>query len=99
MEPFDPGEVARVAGEFRSGRTHHTSRLWALFMYGLWRDSAGHLPRMEGEQAQAAIARADERRAEHPVAHPANGHEGVAGTMAGAVFMGGPDNGPAMTKI
>ena len=47
MEPFDPGEIARVAGEFRSSRTDHTSRLWALFMYGLWRDSAGHAPHFD----------------------------------------------------
>lgn len=44
MEPFDPAEIARAAGEFRAGRTDNTSRLWALFMYGLWRDSAGHAP-------------------------------------------------------
>ncbi|HWY14242.1 MAG TPA: asparagine synthase (glutamine-hydrolyzing) [Rhizomicrobium sp.] len=56
MEPFDPVEIARVAGEFRSGRTDHTSRLWALFMYGLWRDSAGHTPRMESPCARSAAA-------------------------------------------
>jgi asparagine synthase (glutamine-hydrolysing) len=41
MEPFDAATVARVACEFRTGQKgqDRTSKLWALFMYGLWRES------------------------------------------------------------
>jgi len=42
MEPFDPTIVNRTANEFFSGRRvpDHTSRIWLLFMYGLWQESA-----------------------------------------------------------
>jgi asparagine synthase (glutamine-hydrolysing) len=44
MEPFDAATVAQMKAEFFSDspRADHASRLWALFMYGLWREmSAG----------------------------------------------------------
>ncbi|HWE07333.1 MAG TPA: asparagine synthase-related protein, partial [Rhizomicrobium sp.] len=59
MEPFDPAEIARVAHEFRTGRTHHTSRLWALFMYGLWRDSEGHAPHFDTAPGRHADVRVE----------------------------------------
>jgi asparagine synthase (glutamine-hydrolysing) len=46
MEPFDHGVIARTLGGFLADRPawDHSSRLWALFMYGLWRDSARAVP-------------------------------------------------------
>ena len=46
MEPFDRIVVAKTTGEFFSHRppADHTSRVWGLFMYGLWRDSVGGPP-------------------------------------------------------
>lgn len=61
MEPFNAAEIARVAAEFRtaSKRRDHASRLWALFMYGLWRESAGDELPMDAGRAQPAPARAE----------------------------------------
>ncbi|HEX4078391.1 MAG TPA: asparagine synthase (glutamine-hydrolyzing) [Rhizomicrobium sp.] len=43
MEPFDAAVIARTAGEFFSDRRQpdHSSKLWALFVYGLWREAQG----------------------------------------------------------
>jgi hypothetical protein len=49
--------------------------------------------------ADKIAGHADIERAGLPVAHHVNGDGSVAGTIAGTVFMGARDNGPAMTKI
>ncbi|HEY2445518.1 MAG TPA: asparagine synthase (glutamine-hydrolyzing) [Rhizomicrobium sp.] len=44
MDPFDLAAIASTEQDFRSGRRDHASRLWALFMYGLWRESENDAP-------------------------------------------------------
>jgi asparagine synthase (glutamine-hydrolysing) len=42
MAPFDGAVIAKTLTEFLSNSQHvdHTSRLWSLFVYGLWRETA-----------------------------------------------------------
>jgi hypothetical protein len=41
MAPLDSAFAATLLDEFlRQGRDHHSSRLWALLMFGMWRQSA-----------------------------------------------------------
>ena len=40
MQPFDTGVVATTGEKFFGGDSATTSRVWSLFMYGLWRESA-----------------------------------------------------------
>lgn len=41
MEPLDSAFAATILDEFlNQGRDHHSSRLWALLMFGMWRQSA-----------------------------------------------------------
>jgi asparagine synthase (glutamine-hydrolysing) len=37
MEPLNLAVVDKVLGEFLDGKTEHSSRIWALFMFGNWR--------------------------------------------------------------
>ena len=41
MEPLDGAVIREVATEFFGGRMAHDSRIWALFVYGMWRRHAG----------------------------------------------------------
>lgn len=58
MEPFDAAVVTRVAGQFFSGQTgaDHTSRLWALFIYGLWRESSRNTVEADSPPTSRRIA-------------------------------------------
>lgn len=55
MGPFAQPVIARTLGEFLSDRenSRHVSRLWALFMYGMWRESvrATAMPMREARPA------------------------------------------------
>jgi asparagine synthase (glutamine-hydrolysing) len=57
MEPLDAGVAARTAEDFFSGRSKydHKWRVWALFMYGLWREVVDRGPASDVEHV-ATIA-------------------------------------------
>jgi asparagine synthase (glutamine-hydrolysing) len=40
MEPLNPAVIQKVLNEFLDRDLDHSSRLWALLMYGLWRRQA-----------------------------------------------------------
>ncbi|KXK03957.1 MAG: asparagine synthase [Nitrospira sp. OLB3] len=37
MQPLDSSLIRNTVSEFRHGHIDHSSRLWALFMYGMWK--------------------------------------------------------------
>lgn len=39
MTPFNEKKVEQTLNEFLVGRKEHSSRIWALYMYGLWNES------------------------------------------------------------
>jgi asparagine synthase (glutamine-hydrolysing) len=43
MAPFDAAVVQRTLNEFLNHNVNHASRLWALLMFGLWRQHADAL--------------------------------------------------------
>jgi asparagine synthase (glutamine-hydrolysing) len=48
MEPMDRAIIGKVVAEFYGGRTRSDSRVWTLFMYGLWRRHAASRRRSAG---------------------------------------------------
>jgi asparagine synthase (glutamine-hydrolysing) len=43
MAPFDAAIVQKILDEFLNGNVNHASRVWALLMFGLWRQHADAL--------------------------------------------------------
>jgi asparagine synthase (glutamine-hydrolysing) len=60
MEPFDRAVVARTASDFFSERppADHTSRVWGLFMFGLWRESLASAASPDPATPHAPVPRA-----------------------------------------